>query len=105
MSCCTTPSETLTIPERVICAVAEAKGAKPLELSEPLANSIDPDALETLVERGSDAGVRVSFTYLGCAVTVDGTGEVSASVVGADSDRSPAVVDREADLDDSAFAL
>lgn len=62
-----------TVTERVIRAVANGTGTDPLELP-PLAATIDPDALNALIRTLSDG--EVSFRYAGCAVTVDGSGDV-----------------------------
>lgn len=67
------------LAEVVACAVADAKGVSPLELR-PLAEVIDPDALERLV--ASMGGVTdgsagtVEFTYSGYRVAVAGDGDV-----------------------------
>lgn len=62
----------------VIEAVAEAKGVDSTELNPPLADIIDPDALESLFR--SDTG-EVRFTYHDCEVTVtcEGTVQVTTS--------------------------
>lgn len=62
-----------TPSEAVIWAVAETAGVDPLEL-DSLHESIDPDALDTLIQR--DAATSVTFEYHGRTVTVRGDGEV-----------------------------
>lgn len=60
-----------TISMAVVTAVADATGQSPLEM-DPLWESIDTDALETLLSDTDRTGLSltVSFTYCGCTVTV-----------------------------------
>lgn len=51
-----------TTSEAVIRAVAAAAGVDPVELTPPLYDVVDPEALDALVENGSDS-IRISFTY------------------------------------------
>lgn len=66
----------------VVQAVADAENTSPLELS-PLANVIDPDALESLVDSlatsSGQSDASVSFGYSGYLVTVDGHCDVALS--------------------------
>lgn len=62
------------VTEAVVSAVSEEADLSPLEL-EPLADILDPDALNALVECG--AAVALKFTYHGFAVSVGGDGRVS----------------------------
>lgn len=55
------------ITEAIIATVAEEKGVDPLDIR-PLYATLDPDALESLVERGTNG--RVVFTFEGCEVEV-----------------------------------
>ncbi|MEF8808365.1 HalOD1 output domain-containing protein [Natronomonas sp.] len=71
--------EKLTVPERVVLAVAEANDVSPMEVSPPLYETVDPDALESLIEQTSDRSFQVSFEFHGCHVTVHGNGDVAAS--------------------------
>lgn len=80
-----TPTRTPSMA--VVAAVADARGVDPLRL-EPLANSIDPEALDRLFADtygGQPRMVgRVTFQVAGCEVTVtraDG-GAVTATVAG-----------------------
>jgi hypothetical protein len=91
MSGSTNTIEAMTVPERVLCAVAEATDVSPMELSPPLYESINPDALESLVEGTSNESVCISFEYHDCAVTVCGNGDVSVSTPATDTDRSVTV--------------
>ena len=57
----------------VVSAVAREEGESPEELSPPLWNTIDPEALDLLFANGGST-VRVSFEYRGYAVEVDEDG-------------------------------
>lgn len=63
----------------VVEAVAVATDSEPTELP-PLAYTIDPDALNALLDSTSDADVQVSFSYAGVEVRAngDGTGQVQS---------------------------
>ena len=54
----------------VIKALAEAEGASPTEMAEPLYEYVDPDALDRLFATGHDASGRVVFSYRDYSVTV-----------------------------------
>ncbi|WP_135828644.1 HalOD1 output domain-containing protein [Halorussus halobius] len=62
----------------VVEAVAESMGVSPLELDPPLHRVVDPDALDDLFGPTGAATepTRVSFTYAGHEVTVQGRGDV-----------------------------
>lgn len=61
----------------VVEAVATVTDSEPTEL-QPLAHTIDPDALNALLDSHPDVDVRVAFSYAGVDVHVngDGTGQV-----------------------------
>jgi hypothetical protein len=62
--------------EGVVAAVADAADTSPMDL-EPLARTLDPDALDRFVDRLSDGPVgSVEFAYSGYDVTVSGDGSV-----------------------------
>ena len=65
-----------TVCVRVVEAVADAAGVDPVELSCPLGDVIDVDALARLVSR-SHQTVRVAFRYEGYDVTVRSDGRIS----------------------------
>lgn len=69
------PYEPMT--ETIIEAIAEASDADPTQLA-PLYESIDPDALDDLFDRHSDASVptRVTFRHEGFEVMVEHDGRV-----------------------------
>lgn len=51
-------------------AVAEATDRDPMDLP-PLMDTIDADALDAFIDRGSDTvGSKLTFEYAGCSVTV-----------------------------------
>ena len=60
-----------TPTEAVVTAVAESTGRSPLEI-DPLARTIDPDALDDLIHSADRTGssVTVSFEYCDRRVTV-----------------------------------
>lgn len=72
-----------SVTQAVVAAVADADGVSPVEVTPPLYEAIDPDALETVVASmtsGPDepAG-RVEFAYSGYEVVVTEDGEVSVT--------------------------
>lgn len=74
---------------RVVSAVAEATGRDVIDLP-PLADSVDPDALETIVAdagNGHRVGVEVRFAYAGCDVAVEAGGEVTVGPAPPDPSR------------------
>ena len=76
-------SEVGSVTSTVLDEVAKREGVDPLELSPPLSDAIDPDALEALLadsisgERRED--IRVDFRYCGYNVAVEGNGEIDIS--------------------------
>lgn len=75
-------TENRSLTEHVVVTVADAKGVDPTAL-EPLHRVVDPDALNRLFASTDDGHARasgqVTFTYAGCEVVVDGTGDVDAT--------------------------
>lgn len=65
----------LSITEKVVEEVAEAKGVEVLELP-PLYETIDADALESLLSGTATddrpEAIEITFRYFGYAVSVDG---------------------------------
>lgn len=59
--------------EAVFTEVAQFEGADPLEL-DPLAETIDPDALDRLLDRDDD--VEIAFSYHGYDVRITADGVV-----------------------------
>ncbi|MEF8778223.1 MAG: HalOD1 output domain-containing protein [Natronomonas sp.] len=62
-----------SVSNRVVWNVAETTGIDQAELP-VLYDHIDPDALDSLVEKMSDG--EVSFTYAGCDIAVESDGTV-----------------------------
>lgn len=60
----------------ILEAVAAERGTDPMELS-PLAEDIDPEALERLVSTAR-VDVEVSLALYGCRISIDSTGEITA---------------------------
>lgn len=65
----------MTVSERIISETASIEGVDPTDLP-PLYNSVDPDALEQMVE-SLDETCTIKFDYSGYSVTVTGDGSVS----------------------------
>lgn len=68
--------------EVVVTAVARATGKATTTVGTgdplaPLYETLDPEALDALVESGDGPDTRVTFGYGGCDVTVDATGVVA----------------------------
>ncbi|WP_458205600.1 HalOD1 output domain-containing protein [Haladaptatus sp. NG-SE-30] len=59
---------------RVVAAVADEADTRTTELP-PLYHSIDPDALNEMVERGGN-DFTISFSFAGYEVLVDGDGSI-----------------------------
>lgn len=77
------PARSEPVTSTVVRAVSVAEGRAPVELTRPLSEAVDPDALNALFEerpgpRGTVEGrdLEVSFDYYGYRVTVFGDGEV-----------------------------
>ena len=71
---------------RVVEAVAREEGVPPTELSPTLMTVIDPDALDTLFERGAEP-IEIEFEYRGYVVRVRNRPTVDVTV----RDASPPV--------------
>ncbi len=61
---------------QIIDAVAEAEGVEPVALDPPLAEFVDPDALETLIEDSATSTLEIQFAYRGHDIVVDDSGRV-----------------------------
>lgn len=59
----------------LVSLISEAKDTEPLELP-PLADTIDPEAVERVLESDMNDSVTVSFEYVECEVVVTGNGEI-----------------------------
>lgn len=67
------PGDAESVCELIVHEVADREGIEPWTVAEPLYDSINPEALETLF-RGSSG--RVTFEYMGYVVTVTHEHEV-----------------------------
>lgn len=65
---------------RLIEEIAVREEVDPMTLSPPLNSAIDVDSLETLVCGGNGNGLRVTFSYLGHQVTIEGGDEIQIEV-------------------------
>ena len=75
-------SELESVSEAVVHAVADAEGIEPAELTTPLYEAVDPEALDRFFSKSSSEGSpdrRVTFPYSGYEVTVNGEGAVSVA--------------------------
>lgn len=84
--------ESLTV--QLVQAVADAADVDPVDLSPPLYDAVDPEALEALfapTEGGTTRRGRVEFSYAEYRVTVsvdgDGNSERPITIVVSDADR------------------
>lgn len=57
----------------VVTKIANREDVSPTDLP-PLSRSIDPDALDSLVDSPGSDTVSISFTYCGYDVTIDSSG-------------------------------
>ena len=73
--------ETYTVSERVIQAIPDCEGVSPLDISPPLFDAIDPDALDRVYADGRP-GVTTEFQYAGFRVTVRPSGRIELSPLG-----------------------
>lgn len=63
----------------VVEAVADVEDVDPCDLPEPLADAIDPDALDELFRDRPDVDGQVRFRFCGHTVTVTSDGRVRVS--------------------------
>ncbi|MXR40455.1 hypothetical protein GRX01_03700 [Halobaculum sp. WSA2] len=63
------------IPQ-IVEAVAKAEDVEPVTLEPPLAEVVDPDAVETLVEDSTASDLKIRFEYRGHDILVDDSGRV-----------------------------
>jgi len=66
-------SESLSLV--VVRAVSAVIGREPTAM-EPLYSTVDPEAIERLVRSAGDGPLRISFSYEGTLVSVEGSGDV-----------------------------
>ncbi|WP_255169164.1 HalOD1 output domain-containing protein [Natrononativus amylolyticus] len=73
------PSERGAMSLTVIEAIAAAKSTTPAELTPPLYEAIDPEALNVILQSGHGDSVTVTFEYQEFEVTVSDSGDVSVT--------------------------
>lgn len=81
-----TTSDTETVFEAVIDAIAEAESVSPVNLEPPLGDVVDPEALATIITsmagRAGGSPGHVQFTYTDYTVTVTADKRVYISEFG-----------------------
>ncbi|OVE84158.1 HalOD1 output domain-containing protein [Natronolimnobius baerhuensis] len=70
---------TESVVHRIIDGVAAVQDTQPPNLTRPLYESVDPDALKRLIGRSTDADLEIQFEYQDCLITVDGDESVTVS--------------------------
>lgn len=70
-----TPEER-RVSQTVVEAVAEAEGVRPVELTPPLYDIIDPDALDRIFDNNLSIG-KLTFNYNNCEINVFSDGYVA----------------------------
>lgn len=77
----TTTTDSDAVCETIVTAVADAKGVSPLEVSPPLYEAIDPDAIQAVLASmqspPEESVGTLQFPYSGYDVTVTEDGRVS----------------------------
>ncbi len=71
------PSVDESLSRAVIEAVATEMNIHPTELSEPLYDVLNPDALDVLFVNNDGSGGEVTFNYCGYSITVTAEGDAS----------------------------
>lgn len=72
-------SDSRALSTAVVKAVAEAEGVDPCDLSESLADVVDPDALDELFRDRPGAEGRVQFRFCEYRVTVTSDDQIAVS--------------------------
>ncbi|WP_170155548.1 HalOD1 output domain-containing protein [Halopiger aswanensis] len=78
-----TSSERLV--QRIVENVAATRDISPSELSTPLYEAVDPDALGRIQQSSDEPSLQVQFPYEGCVVTIDGAGTITVDRPQSDS--------------------
>lgn len=66
-----------TLSNAVVEAVATEMNTHPTEISEPLYDVLNPDALNVLFVNNDETGGKVTFNYCDYSITVTAEGDVS----------------------------
>lgn len=69
------PDSTGSASEAVVSLVAETEERDPLDLP-PLYEAVDPEALDQLCASPSESNIKISFSYCGYTVLIEGSGIV-----------------------------
>lgn len=64
------------VAEKIIDTISNAEGEAPTELTPPLYDAVDPEALDAVAESMDPEGT-IAFEYCGHEVRVSGDGEIS----------------------------
>lgn len=76
-------ADAASLVQRIVDGVAVIHDTNPMELSPPLYESVDPDALERVIQQSDRQDLTVEFDYHGCTITVEGDGSVTVSPIAA----------------------
>jgi len=69
------------VTARIVSTVAEKEGVDPVSLDSRLYEAVDPDALATLANSGTETQLTISFNYAGYRVTVIADEELTVDAV------------------------
>jgi hypothetical protein len=71
----------MEISEEVVNEIPDCEGVEPTDLTEPLFNTVDPDALNNIFQSFDNGPVRemgqIEFWYYGYKIVVTADGDVS----------------------------
>ncbi|PSP84312.1 hypothetical protein BRC83_05410 [Halobacteriales archaeon QS_1_68_17] len=67
---------------RIVEEIARLEGVDSVDLSPPLYEVLDPEALDGMVEDDDDTGGRITFGYAGYRVAVDADGGIDVTEFG-----------------------
>lgn len=71
-----------SLSESVIEAVADREGVDPMDLTAPLYDAVDPEALDAMVQNDAkynESSLRIEFQYYGYTISVSADGSVQVS--------------------------
>lgn len=71
-----------SLSESVIEAVADREGVDPMDLTAPLYDAVDPEALDAMVQddaKYNESSLRIEFQYYGYTISVSADGSVQVS--------------------------
>jgi hypothetical protein len=76
------------LPLQILERIAKREGVTPVDMHPPLYESVDMDALHSLLASGN-ATLSVSFVYRGYTISVSGTGDVQITEPTSDESSPP----------------